>query len=67
MIVVNGSAGEAQPGDSLLSVLARLGVGQSSAGVAVALDGEVLPRGDWERVRLADGAHVEVLTAMQGG
>ena len=37
------------------------------AGVAVAVDGEVVPRAAWESFALAEDARVEVLTAMQGG
>ena len=36
-------------------------------GVAVAVDGEVVPRSLWQGLELEDGARVEVLTAMQGG
>jgi thiazole synthase len=36
-------------------------------GVAVALDGEVVPRGEWERTPLREGQSVEVLAAIQGG
>jgi sulfur carrier protein len=36
-------------------------------GVAVAIDGEVVPRGEWERLELRDGQDVEVLHAVQGG
>lgn len=36
-------------------------------GVAVAVDDEVVPRGDWDRYRLAAGSRVEVVTAVQGG
>ena len=36
-------------------------------GIAVALDGAVVPRGAWSTTRLRDGAAVEVLTAVQGG
>ncbi|WP_170323730.1 sulfur carrier protein ThiS [Cryptosporangium phraense] len=36
-------------------------------GVAVAVNGEVVPRGGWALVRLADGDHVEVIMAVQGG
>ena len=36
-------------------------------GVAVAVDGEVVPRAAWVLFTLADDARVEVLTAMQGG
>ena len=36
-------------------------------GVAVAVDGEVVPKARWDGTVLADGARVEVLTAVQGG
>jgi len=36
-------------------------------GVAVAVDAEVVPRGEWETFAVADGARVEVLIAVQGG
>jgi sulfur carrier protein len=36
-------------------------------GVAVALNGEVVPRGRWAGTPLSDGDRIEVLTAAQGG
>lgn len=36
-------------------------------GVAVAVDGEVVPRGMWDTVDLTDGARVEIVGAVQGG
>ena len=36
------------------------------AGVAVAVDGDVVPRSDWGR-SLAEGQTIDVLTAVQGG
>lgn len=36
-------------------------------GVAVAVDGEVLPRSEWDETDLHDGARVEVVGAVQGG
>ena len=36
-------------------------------GVAVAVNEEVVPRGEWVSWRLADGDVVEVVTAVQGG
>jgi thiamine biosynthesis protein ThiS len=33
----------------------------------VAVDAEVLPRGEWERRKLTDGERVEVVRAIQGG
>jgi sulfur carrier protein len=35
--------------------------------VAVALEGEVVPRTAWPQTEIADGAHVEVVVAVQGG
>ena len=37
-----------------------------SRGVAVAIDAEVVPRSEWDRA-IADGAHVEIVVAVQGG
>lgn len=36
-------------------------------GVAAAVDGEVVPRADWDDRTLADGAAVEIVGAVQGG
>ncbi|MEV6299310.1 sulfur carrier protein ThiS [Actinoplanes sp. NPDC051861] len=40
---------------------------EASRGVAVAVNGTVVPRSTWSAVDLADGDRVEVLTAAQGG
>jgi sulfur carrier protein len=39
----------------------------SRSGVAVAVDGEVVPRAGWAGWRLAADARIEILTAVQGG
>ena len=67
MILLNGEASEARPGETLAEVLGRLGVSSDARGVAVAVDGEVVPRASWEVFALTEDARVEVLTAMQGG
>ena len=36
-------------------------------GVAVALDGAVVPASTWEDTHISEGAEVDVLTAVQGG
>jgi sulfur carrier protein len=38
-----------------------------SRGVAVAIDGEVVPRAEWQATALQDGARIEVVAAIQGG
>lgn len=67
MIVLNGEPSEVSHGETLAQVLERLGVSPDARGVAVAVDGEVVPRVDWEVFTLTQDARVEVLTAMQGG
>ena len=67
MIVLNGERSDVPPGETVAAVLARLGVHPLAGGVAVAVDGEVVPRAAWNSRTLADGSRVEVLTAMQGG
>jgi sulfur carrier protein len=37
------------------------------AGIAVAVNHEVVPRGDWPSHRLENGDAVEIVTAVQGG
>ena len=67
MIRVNGSDSDVRPGETLEAVLQRLDVPPQGRGVAVAVDGEVVPREQWGTYALADDARVEVLSAMQGG
>ncbi len=67
MITLNGRECDVAPGDTVVAVLARLQLAPDARGVAVAVDGEVVPRANWGSFALADDARVEVLTAMQGG
>jgi sulfur carrier protein len=67
MIKLNGQDSELRAGESVASALAQLEVPLDAGGVAVAVDGEVVPRARWETFLLAEQARVEVLTAMQGG
>lgn len=65
MIHVNGEPSAVAPGSTVRELLAQLDA--PDRGVAVAVDAEVVPRGEWETFALADGARVEVLIAVQGG
>jgi sulfur carrier protein len=67
MINLNGQDSEVRAGETVALVLGRLGVSLDARGIAVAVDGEVVPRAVWESFVLSPDAHVEVLTAMQGG
>ncbi len=66
MIVINGNPHDGA-GQTVAAVLRRLELPADARGVAVAVDGEVVPRAGWETFAIPEGAHVEVLTAMQGG
>jgi sulfur carrier protein len=66
-IVLNGRRRELPAPGTPAVALAELGLDPTARGVAVAVDGEVVPRSQWESLSLAEGARVEVLTAMQGG
>ena len=54
-------------GETVAAALARLDLALDARGVAVAVDGEVVPRAQWQSFALGEHARVEVLTAMQGG
>lgn len=63
---INGEIREASQGTSLSELLAGMGI-DDPRGVAVAVEGEVVPRDRWGDTELRDGQHVEVLRAVQGG
>jgi sulfur carrier protein len=66
-MIVNGQSSDVAAGETVAAVLERLGLSLDARGVAVAVDGEVVPRAAWQIFTLAADARVEVLTAMQGG
>jgi sulfur carrier protein len=64
-ITVNGVARDVLDDLVLGDLLTELNAG--SRGSAAAVDGEVIPRGEWATCVLVAGQSVEVLTAVQGG
>jgi len=66
-VVVNGEPRELPAHTTVAAMMAGLPGVPGGRGVAVAVDGEVVARGGWERTELADGSHVEVVMAVQGG
>jgi sulfur carrier protein len=66
VIYVNGDPRE-RAGATIAELLADLGVEPGARGVAVAVEGEVVPRAEWPRRRVNEGERVEALSAMQGG
>jgi sulfur carrier protein len=66
VIFVNGEPRE-RAGATVAELLADLGVNAGARGVAVAVDGEVVPRAEWGELTVNEGQRVEALSAMQGG
>ncbi len=64
IVVVNEKQVEVDDQTTVAALLESLGF--PDRGVAVALDMSVLPRSGWATT-LFDGAHIEVVTAVQGG
>jgi thiazole synthase len=66
-VELNGEGRELPAGATLADAARAAGAGEGGRGFAVAIDGEVVPRGEWGTTELRDGAAVEVLAAIQGG
>jgi sulfur carrier protein len=66
-VVLNGEATTFEDGATVEAVLAALELPGAGRGVAVAVDAEVVPRGQWGKTTLHEGARVEILRAIQGG
>ena len=64
-VVVNGSSQDYADAASVADVVATLA--QKPRGIAVAVNGSVVPRSEWAAHQLNDGDSVEVLTAVGGG
>lgn len=65
--VVNGERRDLDPGLTVSSLVDSVRSGAAGRGVAVAVDGEVVPRGAWEKTVLREGARIEIVAAVQGG
>ncbi|MFL5821270.1 MAG: sulfur carrier protein ThiS [Solirubrobacteraceae bacterium] len=67
IVELNGRPIEVPDHATVEVVVSELAIDTARRGIAVAVDAAVVPRSEWERRRLSDGARVEVLAAMQGG
>jgi sulfur carrier protein len=66
-VVLNGEGRDLDDGATVREAVTATGAPSEGRGVAVALDGEVVPRRDWDEVPLREGQRVEVVQAVQGG
>ena len=66
-VILNGEHAELEGAPSVSEAVAAAGAPPEGRGVAVAVDGEVVPRGEWDSTELREGQQVEVVQAVQGG
>ncbi|HEY7151887.1 MAG TPA: sulfur carrier protein ThiS [Solirubrobacterales bacterium] len=66
-VELNGAVLVLPAGATVAVAIEASGVTSEQRGVAVAVDGEVVPRSRWEVTRLREGQRIEVLAAIQGG
>ena len=64
-VTVNGSDREVAAGATVAELADELSAARP--GTAIAVDGNVVPRGRWPEQALREGAVVEVVNAVQGG
>lgn len=65
-VTVNGNARETPAGSTVDDVVRELSP-TNDRGLAVAVNGEVVPRYRWAVTPLGEGDSIEILTAVQGG
>jgi sulfur carrier protein len=65
IVILNDAPREVTPHQTVAELLSELVL--PAKGIAVAVNGEVVRRGDWPTHQLRDGDRVEVLSAAQGG
>jgi sulfur carrier protein len=66
-VIVNGRPAQVTDGQTVAELLERLGHPPGGPGIAVARNGQVVPRSAWSTTGLDPGDRLEVLGASQGG
>jgi sulfur carrier protein len=66
-LTVNGKTRSMPDGATVADVIAVFKTQASEHGIAVAVNGEVVPRREWALTGVSDSDKVEVLGAAQGG
>lgn len=64
-LTVNGAIWETSPEKTVADLVDEWCA--TSKGVAVALNGEVLPKSTWARTSVGEGDQIEIVTAAAGG
>jgi len=62
---INGDLAEVEPGTTIADLVSSRS--RSDRGIAVARNGEVVPKSLWASQRIATGDSIEILSAAAGG
>ncbi|HZM15699.1 MAG TPA: sulfur carrier protein ThiS [Candidatus Krumholzibacteria bacterium] len=63
---VNGEPRNVEAGTKLAMLIPRA-AGAAHEGIAVAVNGAVVPRAQWQEREVGDGDDIEIVRAVQGG
>ncbi|MCY3551585.1 MAG: sulfur carrier protein ThiS [Candidatus Poribacteria bacterium] len=66
-ISVNGEDKEIRSNLNVHDLLIVLDLNPTQAGIAVAVDREVIPKTQWQKTELRENSEVEIIRAVQGG
>lgn len=66
-ISVNGEDKEVRLNINIQDLLIALELNPTQAGIAVAVDREVIPKTQWQKTELHENSEVEIIRAVQGG
>ena len=66
-IRVNGEEKTVRPNLNVYDLLTALELNPTQAGIAVAVDREVIPKTKWPVTELREGSDIEIIRAVQGG
>ena len=66
-IRVNGEEKAVRPNLNIYDLLIALELQPTQAGIAVAVNREVIPRTQWQTTELRENSDVEIIRAVQGG
>jgi sulfur carrier protein len=66
-ILLNGTRRPLAPGAKVMRLVEEVVAGEGREGIAVAVNGAVVPRPEWSTKELHDGDSIEIVRAVQGG
>jgi sulfur carrier protein len=66
-LTINGQSKTIEAANIAQLLAAELDEGHSGRGIAVAVNGQVVPRTQWESARIHSGDRVEIVRALPGG